>query len=252
MNPASTPQPVILSEAKNLSPVASPYDSLTIDDLFRVWKAARPDYTQFSDDGVLRDEVWATQRPKIAFILKEPNDDFYKIRGCDYDPKCGNSRVFWRNLNIWSYTVKQCFNGTPITFDEAKARKEDKVGHIAYVNLKKKYEEKDVGRTNSDDVDIQRYVDSDWEFIDKQLRLINPDVIFCCGTYKYLASRLQADPLGDGLYRSQGKVVIDFCHPSTRFKSYRSTFEHLCKILKNLPSQSIRMTTAETSEQHQS
>jgi hypothetical protein len=207
---------------------------VTVDDLFRVWKSERPDYVQFSNDGILLEEVWSKQEVKIAFILKEPNDGFFDIRGRDYNPKNGNSRLFWRNLNIWSYTVSQFRNGKQAVFEDAKARKEDKVGHIAYVNLKKKNE----NLSTSCDPNIQEYVDRDWEFISRQLGLINPDFIFCCGTYKYLKARLQTDCLGDGLYRLQNKFLIDFCHPSARY-GYKKTFERLSAILKNLPSQSL-------------
>ncbi len=210
------------------------HDLVTVDGLFLAWQAARQDYTKFSNDGILLDEVWAKQQTKIAFILKEPNDDFFDIRGRDYSPKNGNSRLFWRNLNIWSYTVNQFFNGSPVILEEAKARKEDKVGHIAYVNLKKKNE----NLSTSYDPDIQEYVDRDWEFISRQLDLINPDVIFCCGTYKYLKTRLQTEYLGDGLYRLQNKFLIDFCHPSARY-GYKKTFERLSAILKNLLRQSL-------------
>ena len=84
------------------------------DELFRLWKAARPDYTEFSNDGILLQEEWQKQRTKIAFILKEPNDDFIEIRGRSHLPS-GNSTVFWRNINMWSFTVKQFINGAPVT-----------------------------------------------------------------------------------------------------------------------------------------
>jgi hypothetical protein len=206
-------------------------NTLSADDLFIQWKEARADYELFSDDGILQEEAWKAQRPKIAFILKESNDGFYNIRGRAYTPGPGSSSpLFWRNLNIWSYTVKQFFNGEAVSFSEALSHKNDLIDHIAYVNLKKKAE----CRRISNDADIQGYVDRDWQFIDKQLSLIDPDIFFCCGTYKYIKQYIQAEHLGLGVYTSREKIVIDFYHPSGR-ASYRARFERLSDMLKNLP-----------------
>jgi hypothetical protein len=196
-------------------------DAQNIDELFRLWKEMRPEYKEFSNDGVLLEDVWKRQHPKIAFLLKEPNDDFYEIRGRSYGPG-GNSSRFWRNLNMWSYTVKQLFNGAAVSFEDAQARKEDAVGHIAYINLKKKHESRSV----ADDADIQGYVERDWEFIAHQVRLIGPDVLFCGGTYKYIRGRLATTELRDRLYRSSRLTIIDFYHPSCR-KSYKTTVDLL-------------------------
>jgi len=204
---------------------------MNTDDLFVLWKEAQPGYEPFCNDGILVEESWNTQRPKIAFVLKESNDGFHDIRGRGYWPgPRGSSPLFWRNLNIWSYTVKKCFNGEPLDFEEARGHKEDFVDHIAYVNLKKKAEYRSI----SNDADIQDYVDRDWPFIEKQLSLINPDVLFCCGTYKYIKNHLQPDHLGLGVYRSQGKIVVDFYHPSGRRVGYKRRFERLREMLKNL------------------
>jgi hypothetical protein len=197
-------------------------------ELFRLWKGMRPEYTEFSNDGILLEEVWVTQHPKIAFLLREPNNDFCEICGRSYEPRGGNSKRFWRNLNMWSHTVKQFFNGAAVTYASALERKEYRVGHIAYINVKKKNENRPV----SDHADIQGYVDRDWEFIEHQIRLISPDVLFCGGTYRYIRARLKPKPndLGDGVYRSQDWMIIDFYHPSCR-KSYKKTFEVLSRML---------------------
>ena len=75
-----------------------------MDALSAEWKATRQ-YNFFSDDGILIREEWDKTSPKIAFLLKEPNDGFHEIRNHWGEPKKGNSRLFWRNINIWSYTV---------------------------------------------------------------------------------------------------------------------------------------------------
>jgi hypothetical protein len=201
------------------------------DELRDLWIAARPEYKGFSDDGILIEEQWKTESPKIAFILKEPNDDFNNIRGHQFDPKKGNSRCFWRNINIWSFVVKKCFNDEAVDYREAIAQKERPVGHIAYVNLKKKQE----NRSTSSWDDIESYVERDWCFLERQLALVNPDVLFCCGTFKFISNRLKPVPvkIGETVHGSGNRIVIDFFHPSCR-KGYEQTFELLKKMLIEL------------------
>lgn len=198
-----------------------------IDELFRLWKAARPNYTHFCNDGVLVDALWIAQQPKIAFILKEANDGFHEIRGRCHGPN-GTSKVFWRNLSMWSFTAKQLLSGASVTIEEAMAHKEEPVGHIAYINIKKKGE----WRSLSDHKDIQSFADDDWVFLERQIGLIGPDVIFCCGTYRYIAHHLLAKDDGHGIYHWQGKIVIDFCHPSCR-KGYKETFRLLSQMIQS-------------------
>ena len=200
-----------------------------MDELFELWRDARPSYRPFSNDGILLPKVWDTQSTKIAFILKEPNDGFYNIRGSSYDPRSGNSKSFWRNINMWSYTVKQLLGGASITYDDAYSRKEDAVGHIAYINLKKRHE----GLSVSDHADIQGYVDSDWEFIEHQLRIVSPDVLFCGGTYRYIRNRMVTTRLADKVFSTPGRTIIDFYHPSCRI-GYKRTFEILNGTLSGL------------------
>jgi hypothetical protein len=205
-------------------------DAGNVDQLFRLWRDARPEYVHFSDDGILLDELWKIQKPRIAFVLKEPNDGFHNIRGRGYGPS-GSSPVFWRNINMWSYTVAQRFNGHAVSFDEAVKRKEDVVDDIAYINLKKW----DQWRSVSNRRDIQGYVDRDWDFIWRQITLLEPDVLLCCATYPFIEKRLRAQHLGLGVYATGRTIIIDFYHPSGR-AGYKTRFDRLNEMLNNLPS----------------
>src|SRR5467141_1430461 len=133
----------------------NPSDAEDMDALFDLWKRERLEYDLFCNDGILLPEVWKLEKPKLAFILKESNDDFCNIRGQAWDPKKGNSPRFWRQINIWAFASKQFTIGEPMSFDQACAVKEVPVGHIAYINLKKRCECK----PRSDHNDIQSYVD---------------------------------------------------------------------------------------------
>jgi len=214
----------------------NPYDDLanvhTEEELLNLWKAERPTY-DFTYDGILCDEAWQKESPKIAFLLKESHSNFTEIRGGYRGPN-GSGPFFWRNMNIWSYTVKEVLNGEKPTFNAAHARRNDPVGHVAYINIKKNHERE----TKSDDDDIRDYMNRDWEFIEKQISLIAPNVLFCGGTFDYVCEKLNVIPCCqevNGLYWSENwskkMLVIDFYHPS--FRGYRKPFYRLKNMLES-------------------
>jgi len=193
----------------------------TIDELFSWWKHERPNYEPFSNDGILVEEAWQMASPKIAFILKESNDDFVDIRGQAWGPS-GNSPRFWRNLNIWKYVVTSLFHGESPSLERAMVLKEEPLGDVAYVNLKKKAECK----STSYDPDISKYVEDDWSFLSRQIEIISPDVLFFCGTFRFVQAKIEFTSIGQGVFRVGGQIAVDFFHPSCR-KGYEETFSLL-------------------------
>lgn len=99
-----------------------PPDEIEMDALFQEWRDKR-NCPFFSNDGILCREEWDRALPKIAFLLKEPNDGFYETRGKSFTPGPGSSSpVFWQNLNIWAYTVARFYAGVIPTFEDAYHR----------------------------------------------------------------------------------------------------------------------------------
>lgn len=196
----------------------------TIDALFERWQQERPGYKPFSNDGIIGDKAWLQSSRRIAFILKECNDDFVDIRKePEYIPKKGNSNRFWRNLNIWSYVVTAFLDGDIPSLEQAKELKEQPVTGIAYINLKKNAECKG---SSSYDPDIAEYTNRDWPFLVRQIEIINPEVLFFCGTFKFVRHKLDFIPVGERAFRAGDRIAVDFFHPSCR-KAYASTFNAL-------------------------
>lgn len=196
------------------------YDSLMLE-----WKTKRPNYEEFSDDGILINEIWKITSPKVMFLLKEPNSDFINIRGKGYLPRSGNSRLFWRNINIWQYTISEIWNNRIPIFEEAIKQKEKEVNSIAYVNLKKCNENISV----SDPEDIDDYVVDDINFLQRQIELINPEVILCCRTMMFYKKLFNFEEISENVFRTNNRIIIDFFHPSCRL-SYKESFTRLGNI----------------------
>lgn len=201
---------------------------LDYDTLIKEWKNNRPDYEDFSDDGILIEEIWSQTIPKVLFLLKEPNSDFVHIRGNSYSPKSGNSHVFWRNINIWQYILSEFWNDRVPSLDKIKIVKEKDVNSIAYVNLKKCNENNSISKLQN----IREYVLNDNLFLKRQLELINPDIILCCGTMKFYKELFSSQFISQNVYRTKDWLVVDFYHPSCRI-GYKKTFDLLCTFINN-------------------
>jgi hypothetical protein len=201
----------------------------TTEELFSTWQNVRPGYRPFSNDGILVQEAWGSASPKIAFLLKESNDNFWDVRGRAWGPS-GNSNRFWRNLSIWRYVVTSVLRGDEPSLETAKAVKEAPLADIAYVNLKKRVECK----PRSDPSDIQKYVDEDWPFLTRQIEIINPDLLFFCGTFRFVRLKMDTEKLGEGVFRVGNRIAVDFYHPSYWRRGYYEFFSLLRNRLECL------------------
>ena len=202
----------------------------SLGELKNIWKNLRPEYELFCDDGILSESDWDKKRTKIIFLLKETFKDFKIIKG-KYGPN-GNSKTFWRKMQMWTYIADKIYNGEDVSNLEAIEVKEKPNYEIAYVNIKKDVmKNKGAYQTNSNDEDIKKYAKSDSNLLKTQIDLINPDIIICCGTYKFLKHILplnQTNPL-----KYNNIWIIDHSHLSNR-KGYESDNLELILKLKKI------------------
>lgn len=192
-------------------------------ELLQEWYKARPDYDttgEFVWDGPSNWEIYSNEKPRILFLLKEsrlgfhpasPENTIYGTRG--------------HNVIRWSYIIKQLYlnRDNEITLPDDYAIKElinHKYHHFAEVELKKRNDE----LTSSNDGDIYTYTKNDAHFLERQIELIDPHVIVCCGNffnYKVIFEK-DADenqPLilvnnEKQSYKHRNRLIIDFHHPS--------------------------------------
>jgi hypothetical protein len=188
--------------------------------LFSEWRKSRP---RFVADGALDQVSYQHARLKLLFLLKEVNDEI----GGDWDLRdialLASQWQTWSNVARWTFGL---VNNPPyapwITVPEADGHFRDEwLRHIVAVNLKKTG-----GGSSADKLQLIESIQTDREFLRKQLNLYKPDVTICCGTGEYLPLFLAKDELGEWLSTSNGTVyarnqllgtVVSYYHPQARY-----------------------------------
>jgi hypothetical protein len=195
-----------------------------------------------STDGILNEELYWKNIPRITFLLKEMYEETYidnKIAPLPegykdgYGPY-GSSPSFWRNLRSWQYLITTRTEQAQgkITPDEANARltpenvdkiKETSLTGVGYVNIKKV-----VGNNTSDWEDIYSYARNDADLLKRQLDLMNPQVIVCCGYSEIKGSvfdclkiinpgMAKATQISNCFHIFDNRIlVVDWWHPAAR------------------------------------
>lgn len=201
--------------------------------LIAEWKEQRPHYIPFCEDGILDAEAWDAASTKIMFLLKETYNHFVTIKG----PKGpqGTSSTFWRRMRMWTHVIETHFAGGVASFEEAMGIKEEPNVKVAYVNIKKLAEKTEHNNeSNSSGSDIEYYACQDASLLSKQIDLIKPDVIVCCGTLEYTRHFLPGyTQLSSNVYQAGRLLLFKMGHLSQR-KSYKDNYDELVNILENI------------------
>lgn len=197
------------------------------EDVFCRWKKHEKFVRDgFVRDGVVCEEEYEKSNPKIAFILKEVNDEGgggwdlreFLRKGAE---KGGST---WNNVARWVYGIRHR-DSMPHWKDfpsmSVKCRSKILMS-ICAINLKKS---PGGGQTNREK--LQDIAKQDSALIKEQYELYNPDITICGGT-EYLFKELvmhhgqnwEETSRGVRWYeRDTNKYVIDFYHPAARIES---------------------------------
>lgn len=202
----------------------------TMEDLFTRWKEAQKndDKTNcdtrniskesFAPDGIICDEKYWQEEKKILFISKESN----------LTPPTGNPKVCADGVHFWLKDIllsgenhaetgsgTRYINGLAVicnailNVNNTTADKDwTNLKKCAYINLNKRG-----GYSSCDDNALTKYVDHFKCFLKKQIDLIQPSIIVCCGDTVFKMVR-------DILDIKDDRVKITY-HPSCR-KSYQN------------------------------
>ncbi len=211
-----------------------------LDKLFDEWEKARSIDGDFVRDGIIDEDLWC-KSAKILFLLKDRNlNDVQRKRlpieeQIDFRIAC--KRGSWRVLGQWAYGLQKAIKGDFSTFKDANANHVEAFHSSAVLNLKKK-----AGKARANINEILSATRNDKDFILRQLDIIKPQIIVCCGRGELSVFEIaRQNLLGSGQSNSEfptkdaeGRVWIDFYHPSC-FKAPDYLFNSLLLKLKEKP-----------------
>ena len=206
-----------------------------LDKLFEKWKES---YI-LSKDGILNEELYWKNIPRIVFLLKDTHGDFIEIAPLAVEDKDGygpdgSSYWFWRNLRSWQYVIENIVGKIINSIDNKKLQfsfKQNEINEImetpltgvGYINIKKLK-----GESSIEWPILYYFAKKDARFLRKELNLLKPHIIFCCGynenprysNYECLKiiepAFKKAKQLSYSVYESNGILAIDWWHPSAR------------------------------------
>jgi len=183
--------------------------------LFEDWKLKRPNLIP---DGIVNHDNYCNNPTKVLYILKEVNGGKnWDLR--NFLSKGGRWRT-WNNVVRWQFGIENVNDNSIKRFNEInyvnnEIRKKY-LNKIAVVNLKK------VSGSNSSKMsEIERYSREDRDYLKKQIKLYEPDVIICCGTGEIVEKHKLTEGLTEWKHTSSGikysqnneTIVIDYFHP---------------------------------------
>lgn len=202
----------------------------------KVFDRQREKYDKFCEDGIVSGLDYIMSNYKICYILKETNSstgfDLAKFvrEGC-----CGAT---WNNISRW--TAGLVFGKK---FDDVKSiNKADRIKYlapIAAINLKKT-----PGSASSDYRIISKFAKDDKAYILDELKVIDPEIIICCGTGDIFIEEILDKKSSDFknvennddlfYYWHNDKLILKYRHPQWRRKTSKYLFENLVPYLKKL------------------
>lgn len=202
----------------------------------------------FTIDGVIDEGIWNQQSKKVLYILREANGNSSKET--DHGRVVDENR-FWFKECVESGTLGNIIFKR-IAAMQAIIQADNALEHryllqqIAYMNLNKRG-----GGSSVDWKVLNRYVIAYKEYIKDEIRMLQPDVIVCCGTYWPLIDNVL------DLYKSNGVkqwqsgderdlridteidghkcTIINMYHPSSRMSdvNYLKRFNNIYTCIPN-------------------
>ncbi len=195
-----------------------------------------PPYGKFVRDGIVNPDKWAIQEPKICFIMPEAGgyDDLEKFpEGHDLAEEWNKKGCFTKlmfKFAVWVQAVYDSFfDPVPYVKKPIMDQKNDLIRAISIVNIKKS----DGQKVPQLDL-VKKFAQEDATELRKQIELINPDVILCCGVFRFLVGTPPEDAKtkrkrdfvfyrdelvkGSKLAHKWGdKLIMDFWHPAQAY-----------------------------------
>ena len=208
-------------------------------------------------DGVVDEETFAKSRVKIAFLLKEVNEN---KSGRSADWRCfledvkrealqNESYKTWRNVCLWieafnnkDVSFMDCVDETSSEFDKERLSKN--ILEVAIVNINKAF-----GGGSSDYENLKKIAEDCKELLEEEIEdIIKPELVICGGTFEFAKiicgiknSEVKVFGTGTEYFIHNNILYLQFVHPGwfsvnrkILFSYAKSVFAEVRKILKNL------------------
>lgn len=185
------------------------------------------EFKYFINDGFIDKKAWMNQTGvKICYFLKEayhdenndtPEHVLNWIRNCIKDK---GPKGMWKKVSTWTQAIKSAeLLEIPVyNYKEIDTNCKKRTREIAFVNIKKSN-----GLSHSDSEELLKLVEDKQtaEYLKKELEIINPDIIVCGNTFKYLQKILGNELTGENPNEKyfafwKDKIIINYYHPSSR------------------------------------
>ena len=210
------------------------------DEILKEWKSQKiKDTDDFISDGIVNPKTWfQLNNEKILFLLKEAYSATKPVEwnlsnwlcGEKCMENCGNCNNCWPSGKTYNHVAEAAYMilNPNLGFDnwlgvktrrsiDYKNKRRDILKEIAVVNIKK-YDCK----PSSNAEEIKDHIGKHKELLKKQIENINPTVIICGGTYKYLKGLYNLEELDNefngGTMLGDIKAIAAY-HPSKQMSS---------------------------------
>ena len=197
-----------------------------LDELFRCWRKAHCDeseeeYKKYGDqfvskvsftiDGFIDEQAYRSQEKRILLIAKESNE-FGKRPNEIQTQKCATGIHFWLSKMVKDGKTNRFINGLAILCNGLISPESEEpcidtnvLNNAAFMNINKR-----AGFSRSNPITISGYFCNYKEYIRREIQLIDPTYIICCG--KGIKS------LVEKVFDKQDNI-FESIHPSMRFLS---------------------------------
>lgn len=187
----------------------------------------------FIADGIIDYSRWEKSDRKILLLFKEAYGDYDDLCRLIRDEWKGPKYKLWWTVSYWLYAIQKITKNSCPIFPNDESEFDECIEYLlssAIVNIKKSS-----GKSSSEYDDIITYAKEDSSLLEKQVLLINPDIILCGYTFEPFKTfwKKPLNKVGNTgfIFKSEGLTVIDFWHPSNHYPNHLC-FYALCSILQ--------------------
>ena len=199
--------------------------------LFDEWKIK---YKEFVPDGLANVNSYVFARPKITVILKEVNakNSFDLMNFLRKGAEGGKT---WNNISRWVANILYDKDYHEVDYIGEKEIKKY-LAPISVINLKKT-----PGGGTAHNSEIAKFAKSDKEFIKKQVKIYDPDIIICGGTGDIFIQDILDLNTSNWTYVSdyfsyliyKNKIIVRTYHPDSRI-SKKDLFKNVALPIRDL------------------